>query len=360
MGRDRFFATLWRTSRAVFALETVRSFDGKRGQRGDVVPSTPNGPTAAVRSVCAPGSISPPARQRNTPMMPTSKPRHWLFGRNPARSIAQVRAARRRRAAFECLEGRALLSLTPTAISVTASDAAPVYGQSETFTATVTTPSGDPTPGPTDGTVTFYDGNTPLGTAQSLSASQPADGHVDHPGRCGRRARTRSPPAYSGTSDFAASTCSGVSPPRTAKRPGRGGQRGGGRPGTCSSRPGDKFSRAGHVGDAPGQTTAPPSSMAPRAWQWTARGRLHRRLLQQPGGGGAEVGAADHRRLRAQFPRGRGGGRRFIADSFNNRVVEVPKSGRRRPSAPGSLAPLAWRWTARGTCSSPRTTACLR
>ncbi len=44
--------------------------------------------------------------------------------------------------------GPRLLSLTPTAISVSAASAAPVYGQVETFTATVTTPSGDPTPDP--------------------------------------------------------------------------------------------------------------------------------------------------------------------------------------------------------------------
>jgi hypothetical protein len=136
-------------------------------------------------------------------MMPTSKPRHWLFGRNPARSIAQVRAARRRRAAFECLEDRALLSLTPTAISVTASDAAPVYGQSETFTATVTTPSGDPTPGPTDGTVTFYDGNTPLGTAQSLSAANPPTATLTTSAlAAGSHTITAS---YSGDDNFAAS-----------------------------------------------------------------------------------------------------------------------------------------------------------
>ena len=46
-----------------------------------------------------------------------------------------------------------------------------VYGQSETLTATVTTPSGDPTPTSTDGTVTFYDGTTPLGSPQTLSGS---------------------------------------------------------------------------------------------------------------------------------------------------------------------------------------------
>ena len=51
--------------------------------------------------------------------------------------------------------GGALLSLIPTSTSLTASSASPVYGQSETFTAQVTTPSGDPTPTSTDGLVGF-------------------------------------------------------------------------------------------------------------------------------------------------------------------------------------------------------------
>src|SRR5262249_39669970 len=58
----------------------------------------------------------------------------------------------------------------PTAISVSASSAAPLDGQSVTFTATVTVPGGDPVPTSADGTVTFYDGTTVLGTA-TLSGS---------------------------------------------------------------------------------------------------------------------------------------------------------------------------------------------
>jgi sugar lactone lactonase YvrE len=56
------------------------------------------------------------------------------------------------------LEGRTLLSLNPTSISVTASTSQVVYGQPVTFTATVT----EVAPGgatPTGGTVTFYDGS---------------------------------------------------------------------------------------------------------------------------------------------------------------------------------------------------------
>ena len=58
----------------------------------------------------------------------------------------------------------------PTSISVSASSAGPVYGQTVTLTATVTTPAGDPTPTSSDGTVNFYDGATLLGSA-NLSGS---------------------------------------------------------------------------------------------------------------------------------------------------------------------------------------------
>ena len=64
----------------------------------------------------------------------------------------------------------AVVVSTPTAISVSASSAAPAFGQPETLTATVTTPSGDPIPTSSDGMVTFYDGTTVLGSA-TLSGS---------------------------------------------------------------------------------------------------------------------------------------------------------------------------------------------
>ena len=48
---------------------------------------------------------------------------------------------------------------------MSASSATLVPGHSVTFTATVTTPGGDPTPTSADGTVTFYDGATVLGSA---------------------------------------------------------------------------------------------------------------------------------------------------------------------------------------------------
>src|SRR5262249_41675323 len=84
------------------------------------------------------------------------------------RPAARGRRPRRRAgsgAGLAGLEARALVSQIPTAVSAGGSSAAPVYGQVETFTATVTTPSGDPIPGPTDGPVFFYDGTTILGSA---------------------------------------------------------------------------------------------------------------------------------------------------------------------------------------------------
>ena len=64
----------------------------------------------------------------------------------------------------------AVVVSTPTAISVSASSATPAFGQPETLTATVTTPSGDPIPTSSDGMVTFFDGTTVLGSA-TLSGS---------------------------------------------------------------------------------------------------------------------------------------------------------------------------------------------
>jgi hypothetical protein len=85
-------------------------------------------------------------------------------------SAAPARARKPRRLAgwgtgipLEWLEARALLSVTPTSIAVAASSALLLSGQSATLTATVTTPIGDPIPTSSDGTVTFYDGATPLG-----------------------------------------------------------------------------------------------------------------------------------------------------------------------------------------------------
>jgi hypothetical protein len=61
------------------------------------------------------------------------------------------------------------ISPDPTSISVSASNAAPVYGQSVMLTATVTTHSGSPIPTSTDGKVTFYVDGMELGPPQTLS-----------------------------------------------------------------------------------------------------------------------------------------------------------------------------------------------
>ena len=98
-----------------------------------------------------------------------------VLGGGARRPTARGRRPRRPRrwagwgSGLECLETRTLLSLIPTSVSVSAASAS-VYGQSETLTATVATPSGAPTPTSADGTVSFYDGTTLLGTA-TLSGS---------------------------------------------------------------------------------------------------------------------------------------------------------------------------------------------
>jgi hypothetical protein len=73
--------------------------------------------------------------------------RSWIrrvFSPTP-RTCRKARA--RVRPAFERLEERTLLSLTPTSLALSVSNPTPVYGQSETLTATVTVPQGRPPPG---------------------------------------------------------------------------------------------------------------------------------------------------------------------------------------------------------------------
>ena len=97
--------------------------------------------------------------------------------------------------------------LSLTSISVSASSTAPVYGQTVTLTATVTTPAGDPTPTSSDGTVTFYDGATLLGSA-NLSGSTGIATLSTAALALGAHSITAS---YSGDSSFAASQ-SGITP----------------------------------------------------------------------------------------------------------------------------------------------------
>ena len=100
----------------------------------------------------------------------------------------------------------AVVVATPTSISVSASSAAPAFGQPETFTATVTTPSGDPIPTSSDGMVTFYDGTTVLGS-ETLSGS-PATATLSTSALApGPHTITAS---YSGDANFVASGPAGV------------------------------------------------------------------------------------------------------------------------------------------------------
>jgi hypothetical protein len=69
--------------------------------------------------------------------------------------------------ALEVLEGRVVLSLTPTTTVVSASPSAPTFGTEVTLTATVTPTSGTTTP---TGLVEFLNGTTDLGTG-NLNAS---------------------------------------------------------------------------------------------------------------------------------------------------------------------------------------------
>jgi uncharacterized repeat protein (TIGR01451 family) len=100
------------------------------------------------------------------------------------------------------------ISPDPTSISVSASSATPVYGQGVTLTATVTTPPGGLVPTSSDGTVTFYDGGTMLGSSQVLSGSPATASLTNVILTAGQHAITAS---YSGDNNFVASQ-SGVEP----------------------------------------------------------------------------------------------------------------------------------------------------
>jgi sugar lactone lactonase YvrE len=97
--------------------------------------------------------------------------------------------------------------LIPTSISLSAAGALLEPGQSETFTATVTTLGGDPIPGATDGTVTFLDGQTAIGTA-TLAGSPAQATFTTMALAAGPHTITAS---YSGDNTFAPSA-SGVEP----------------------------------------------------------------------------------------------------------------------------------------------------
>ena len=89
--------------------------------------------------------------------MITSMPRHELgfWGSRRSRRCG-------RRLSLERLEGRVLLTAEATAVSVAVSNPALYYSASETLTATISVPTGDTAP--SEGTATFYDDTTPLGS----------------------------------------------------------------------------------------------------------------------------------------------------------------------------------------------------
>jgi hypothetical protein len=101
-----------------------------------------------------------------------------------------------------------LIRPDPTSIAVSASSAAPVYGQGVTLTATVTTPSGSPMPASTDGTVTVYVDGAVFGSPLALSGSPAAASLTNVVLPAGPHTITA---RYSGDNNFATSL-SGVEP----------------------------------------------------------------------------------------------------------------------------------------------------
>jgi hypothetical protein len=102
---------------------------------------------------------------------------------------------------LESAPGVAVTVRFPTALAVGASSATAAYGQGVTLTATLTAPlAGSPAPTAADGSVSFYDGTTLLGTAPLLGSPATATlpGVLLPPGRHTIRA------SYGGDGTFAA------------------------------------------------------------------------------------------------------------------------------------------------------------
>jgi hypothetical protein len=121
---------------------------------------------------------------------------------------------------YEDASGTVTDSIAPdaTSISVSASSASPVYGQSVTLTATVTTPAGEAVPGSSDGMVTFFVDGTALGPPQALSGSPATAALTTAALTAGQHTITA---AYTGDNNFLTSQ-SGVEPttlPRTVPAP---------------------------------------------------------------------------------------------------------------------------------------------
>jgi hypothetical protein len=111
-----------------------------------------------------------------------------------------------RRLVVEALEGRMLLSANPTSVSVAVSTPSLFYGAPETLTATVSVPTD--VPAPSEGSVTFYDGTTPLSTSPvNLGLATYTTNNLG----VGPHTITA---AYTGDNNYASST-SGVEPSST-------------------------------------------------------------------------------------------------------------------------------------------------
>jgi len=97
------------------------------------------------------------------------------FVRSFARSArnSKRKPIKRRMLRVECLEVRSLLSLAPSLVAISASNASLIHGQMETLTATVSASPGGPTHTPT-GTVTFMANGSALGSPVTLNSSAEA------------------------------------------------------------------------------------------------------------------------------------------------------------------------------------------
>ena len=267
----------------------------------------------------------------------------------------------------------AVVVATPTAISVSASIAAPAFGQPETFTATVTTPNGDPMPASSDGMVTFYDGATALGSA-TVSGS-PATATLTIPAGLAVGSHTITAsyggdvdfrPASSGVESTSAQSvvpATGLSEPFGVAVDGSGDVfiadigssqvteveadgtqttvgSGLNKPfGVAADSSGDVFiadtgnNRVVEVKPDGTQTTVGSGLNQPFGRGGGRLGRrLHRRFRQQPCGGGESRRHRDHGRRQRRWPLWRGGGR--LGRHLHRRFRQQPRGGgetRRHP-----------------------------
>ncbi len=236
---------------------------------------------------------------------------------------------------------------SPTVLGV-GSNLTFLYGQSETFTATITVLNGSPPP--SEGTVTFFDDGAPLGTAPVSSgvATFTTSGLA-----VGLHPITAS---YSGTANYEASAWTGSE--SIVANSGLGNPSG-----VTVDGAGDVFiadstkNRVIEVASSGTQTTvvsglSEPSGVAvDSAGDVFVADTFNSRVVEVTKAGTQTTVGSE-----LDFPQGvavDAAGDVFIADTANNRIVEVSKTARRPPSGPVYCGPRAWRWTLRATSSSP-------